>query len=96
MLGNGSVGIGTTSTSTEANLFLGNNGTNEGGQLVLQAGISYASASHIDNYQNQFRIMSGTNVGSNTVRFNIDMATGNVGIAGTAGGGRLQVWGEIS
>ena len=76
----GSVGLGTTNISAEANLYLGAQGTNEGGQLVLQKGTNYASASHLDNYQNLFRIMSGTDTTSSTVRMSVDMATGNVGI----------------
>ena len=69
----GQVGIGTTSTSTEANLFLGAQGANEGGQLVLQKGTSYTSASHLDNYQNRFRLMKGSDVGSTAEVMSIDM-----------------------
>jgi len=60
---NGNVGIGTTSTSTEANLFLGAQGANEGGQMVLQKGTSYQCATHIDNFNNCFRIMTGITTG---------------------------------
>ena len=78
------VGIGTTNISTEANLYLGAQGTSEGGQLVLQKGTSFASASHLDNYENQFRIMSGTDTTSSTVRMSVNMATGNVGIGASS------------
>ena len=74
----GNVGIGTTNTSTEANLFLGAQGTVEGGQLVLQKGTSQTYATHIDNYTNQLSVMSGTDTGSSTVRFRVDMSNGNV------------------
>jgi hypothetical protein len=73
---NGDVGIGTTSTSTEANLFLGAKGAQEGGQMVLQKGTSCTCATHLDNYQNSFRIMSGTNTGSTTVNMSIDHTNG--------------------
>jgi len=73
-----SVGIGTTNLTTEAKLSLGAEGTSEGGQLILQKGTSYASASHIDNYQDQLRIMSGTDTSSNTVRMGISMINGAV------------------
>ena len=78
VLMSGSVGIGTTNISTEANLYLGAQSANEGGQLVLQRGTSYASASHLDNYQNRFRIMKGNDTGSTGETFSIDMATGVV------------------
>ena len=84
ILTSGSVmGLGTTITSSEANLFLGAQGTNEGGQLVLQRGTSYTSASHIDNYQNRFRIMSGNDTGSVAERFHIDMTNGYTTILGS-------------
>ena len=72
----GVVAIGTTSTSTEGNLFLGGLGGDEGGQIVLQKGTSYTYATHIDNYQDRLRIMYGTNTGSSGVRFSVDMSTG--------------------
>jgi hypothetical protein len=78
----GNVGIGTTNIGTEANLHLGAFGTNEGGQLILQKGTSYASASHLDNYQNRFRIMSGNDTGSVAERFSIDMTNGAITTAG--------------
>jgi hypothetical protein len=73
----GQLGIGTTSTSAEANLYLGAQGAAEGGQLVLQRGTSCNCATHLDNYQNTFRIMSGTDTGSTTVNMAINHANGN-------------------
>jgi len=80
---NGNVGIGTTSTSTEANLFLGAQGANEGGQMVLQKGTSYQCATHIDNFNNCFRIMTGTNISSAVVNMTIDHTTGNACFLGS-------------
>jgi len=74
--GGGNVGIGTANISTEANLHLGAQSALEGGQLILQRGTSQVSASHLDNYSNQFRIMSGTDTISNTVRMSMDMTNG--------------------
>ena len=79
----GITAIGTTSTSSEGNLFLGGLNATEGGQLVLQKGTSQVSASHLDNYSNQFRIMSGTDTASSTVRFAVDMTNGTTNIYGT-------------
>jgi hypothetical protein len=79
----GSVGIGTTSTSAEANLFLGAQGSIEGGQLVLQKGTSCSCATHLDNYNDSFRIMSGTDTGSTAVNMIINHTSGNVGIGTT-------------
>ena len=76
----GSVGLGTTNISAEANLFLGAQGASEGGQIVLQRGTSYASASHLDNYQDRFRIMRGNDTGSTAELMTVNMATGYVGI----------------
>ena len=73
---NGNVGIGTSNIPAEANLSLGAKSTLEGGQLILQRGTSQVSASHLDNYSNQFRIMSGTDTDSNTVRMSVDMTNG--------------------
>ena len=75
--GTGNVGIGTTCLSTEANLYLGAQGTSEGGQLVLQKGTSCNCATHLDNYQDRFRIMSGTNATSTTELFSISMNGGD-------------------
>ena len=64
----GSAAIGTSSLGPSENtLTLGaRDSVNEGGQLGLNApGGTYTSASFIDNYQNQFRILRGSNNGSN-------------------------------
>ena len=74
----GNVGIGTTSLSTEANLYLGAQSTVEGGQLVLQKGTSCNCATHLDNYQDRFRVMAGTNTTSASELFNISMLNGTV------------------
>ena len=82
----GTVGIGTTSMSTEANLFLGNQGAgaaNEGGQLVLQKGTSCACATHLDNFANQFRVISGTDTSSTTLNMSVNHVTGTVYIGTT-------------
>ena len=58
----------TTAGASENTLTLGPSpagGTGEGGQLGLNAqGGTYTSASFIDNYQNQIRILRGSNAGS--------------------------------
>lgn len=79
----GPVAIGAYCTSTEANLFLGAQGTVEGGQLVLQKGTSCSCATHLDNYQNLFRIMSGTDIASTTVNMSIDHITKMACFTGT-------------
>jgi len=79
----GNIGMNTLNIGTEANLHLGAFGASEGGQLILQKATSFASASHLDNYENQLRIMSGTDTSSSTVRMSVNMANGNVGIGAT-------------
>jgi hypothetical protein len=71
----GVVGIGTTSLSTEANLYLGAKGTTEGGQLILQKGTAQTYATHLDNYTDQFRIMYGTDTGSTGIALAVSMST---------------------
>jgi len=94
----GQVGIGTTNTSTEANLFLGAQGPIEGGQLVLQKGTSCSCATHLDNYQDSFRILVGTDTGSTGVNMSINHKTGIVctpfGIKFGGGGGVLNYYEE--
>jgi hypothetical protein len=94
----GSMGIGTTNIGTEANLHLGAFSANEGGQLILQRGTSYASASHLDNYQNRFRVMSGNDTTSTAERMSVDMVTGAVlisqGTSPTHSGGNLFMLGN--
>jgi len=78
----GNLGIGTTTISNEGNLFLGAKGTDEGGQLFLQKGISYNSASMVDNYQDTFRVLTGTNTLSNRSDLVLSHVTRNLTIYG--------------
>jgi len=78
----GNVCIGTTVTSTEGNLSLGALGALEGGQLILQRGTSQASASMLDNFTNQFRILTGTDTVSNREDLNLSHVTRNLTIYG--------------
>ena len=73
------VGIGTTAVSSESNLALGNKSSTEGGQLQLNGNGSY-SATHIDNFLGNFRIMNGSNTASINVLFMINETNGYVGI----------------
>lgn len=73
-----SVGIGTTNTSNEGNLFLGARSTNEGGQLFLQKATNYGTASMLDNYQDYFRILKGNDTGSNAVDLQINHSNGQL------------------
>jgi hypothetical protein len=70
--------------SGENTLVLGlppNGGTGEGGQLLLQAsGGLYTSASMLDNYQNKFRVLRGTNASSDAYKLQLDMHTGQIQI----------------
>ena len=66
--GNLTLGTITSTPSTENSLNvyppIPTSGTGEGGQILLAAsGSPYTSASMLDNYQNQFRILKGTNTG---------------------------------
>jgi len=94
---NGVVAIGTTTVSTEGNLYLGARGTDEGGQIILQSGTSFTSASMIDTYGslgNEFiRILRGSNTTSNAVvaqfnlhtrQFSLPAYTSTSSFAGTA------------
>jgi len=79
----GSLTIGATSIgSNENTLVLGpspSGGAGEGGQILLQApGGTYTSASMIDNYQNKFRILRGTNASSDAFKMQLDMHTGQM------------------
>lgn len=67
-------------TSAEASLFLGAHGVSEGGQLVLQKATSatYLYAAHLDNYQDQFRVLYGTNTTSAGIAMQINLATGRL------------------
>jgi hypothetical protein len=89
----GSMGIGTTNIGSEANLHLGAFGANEGGQLILQRGTSYTSASHLDNYQNRFRIMSGNDTGSTAERLSLNMTNGDLTVYGSLLQGPIITYG---
>lgn len=76
----GSLTVGATSLGANENtLVLGPSpagGTGEGGQILLQApGGTYTSASMWDNYQNQTRLLRGTNAGSDAVVASFNMHT---------------------
>ena len=80
---NGSIAIGSTTTSSNTENTLSvypplAGGTGEGGQILFAAsGGLYTSASMIDNYQNQLRILKGTNTGGSTTGyFTMNLDTG--------------------
>ena len=88
----GSLTIGTSSLgSTENTLVVGpspSGGTGEGGQILLQAtGGTYTSASMLDNYQNRFRILRGTNASSDAEYFNLSLHSGQLGFSKYTGSG---------
>jgi hypothetical protein len=78
----GSLTIGSASVATENTLIVGPapaGGNGEGGQILLAAsGGLYTSASMLDNYQNKFRLLRGTNASSDGVKLSVDMGTGQV------------------
>lgn len=88
-----SAAICTSLIATENTLTLGPppaGGAGEGGQLGLAAaGGVYTSASFVDNWQNQFRILRGTNASSNAGLMYMDLQNGNTNFIGavTASGG---------
>jgi hypothetical protein len=59
-------------------------GTGEGGQLLLGAsGGTYTNAAMLDTWQNQFRVLKGTNTGGSTASvFNIDLVSLTATFAG--------------
>ncbi len=69
--------VGTTTCTAEASLVLGAKGANEGGQLVLQKGTACSCATHLDNYNDSFRVLVGTDTGTNGVHMLIDHKTRN-------------------
>jgi hypothetical protein len=88
----GSLAVGTSSLgSTENTIVVGPSpagGTGEGGQILLQAaGGSYTSASMIDNYQNRFRILKGTNASSDSEPFSLNLHSGQLTINKYTGSG---------
>jgi hypothetical protein len=73
---------GSQTTENTLNVYApGFNTNGEGGQILLAAmpsASSYTSASMLDNYQDTFRILRGTNAGgSNTSLFTLNLTTGN-------------------
>jgi hypothetical protein len=85
----GSITVGniTSTPSTENTLniyppFAG--GTGEGGQILLAAsGGLYTSASMLDTWQNQFRVLKGTNTGGSTAGLvYVDLQNGNTNFVG--------------
>jgi len=89
---NTTIAIGTSSLGTNENtLVIGPPvlaGTGEGGQILLQAsGGLYTSASMLDTYQNRFRILRGTNAGSDAEPFSINLNTGQLTINKYTGSG---------
>ena len=89
----GVVAIGTTTTGTESNLYLGGLGADEGGQLTLQPGLSYTSGAMLDNWKDTFRVLRGNsttsdnsiaswNLGSR--QFNLAAYTNSGSFPGTA------------
>lgn len=81
----GSLTVGLTSLGNAENtLVIGpapNGGTGEGGQILLAAqGGTYTSASMLDTYQDQFRILRGTNAGSDAFKLQVNLHTGQLQI----------------
>jgi len=76
----GSLTVGANALGAAENtLTLGPRGAGEGGQLLLQApGAGFTSASMLDNYQDRFRILRGSNAGSDAEIANFNMHTGLV------------------
>jgi hypothetical protein len=84
-----SLSVGTSSLGPSENtLTLGARDTaNEGGQIGFNApGGTYTSASFIDNYQNRFRLLKGTNAGSSAELIDVNLHDGTININGQTGG----------
>lgn len=81
----GSLTVGSSSLGPDENtLTLGaRDAGGEGGQLGLNAsGGTYTSASMLDNYQNSFRVLTGTNAGSSRMDLELSHVTQNLRIFG--------------
>lgn len=80
------IGSSVTASTTENPLSiypLPGAGTGEGGQILLAAsGGIYTSASMIDTWQDQFRILRGSNAGSNAGLMYMNLQTGNTQFVG--------------
>ena len=87
----GNLLIGTTTEAGECNLALGAKSSVEGGQLVLQKGTSNTYATHLDNYSDLFRILTGTNTGTSNVVVAVSHTTGVVKIYSLGGSGSRTV-----
>jgi hypothetical protein len=87
------ISIGTTTISPESRLALGAYSATEGGQLQLNGNSLASVAYHLDNYDDAFRIMSGTNFVSSNVRM-IIKSTGNMGIGTSDPTEKLEVSGK--
>ena len=91
----GSLTVGATSVGANENtLILGPapaGGAGEGGQLLLQAaGGTYTSASMWDNWQNQTRLLRGTNAGSDAMIASFNMHNGQVSFPKYTGSGAFS------
>lgn len=81
----GSLTVGATSLgSNENTIAVGPPpaaGAGEGGQILLAAaGGAYTSASMLDTYQDSFRLLRGTNAGSDAFKLKVDLHSGQVQI----------------
>lgn len=81
----GSLTVGATSLgSNENTVAVGPppaGGAGEGGQILLAAaGGAYTSASMLDTYQDSFRVLRGTNTGSDAFKLKVDLHSGQVQI----------------
>ncbi len=88
----GSLTIGSSSLGANENtLVVGlppGAGAGEGGQILLQApGGTYTSASMWDNYQNQTRLLRGTNAGSDAIVASFNMHSKQVQFPAYTGSG---------
>ena len=91
ILNAGNVGIGTDSPASEANLSLGGISAAEGGHLVLFKGTAQTYATHMDNYGNTFRMMSGSDTASTAVQFSINHSTAAATFTGTIDSGNINI-----
>jgi hypothetical protein len=87
------IGIGTTTVATESRLAVGAAGIEEGGQIQLNAGSLRFVAYFLDNSEDKFRIMSGTNSGSTSTHLTIT-ESGNVGLGTQSPAEKLDVQGK--
>jgi hypothetical protein len=87
------VGIGTTNIASESRLAVDAAGIGEGGQIQLNAGSLSFMAYFLDNSEDKFRIMSGTNSGSTATHLTIN-ESGNVGLGTQSPAEKLDVQGK--